>query len=436
MAQVEKKDQDSRSDIQYPLNSTGSHYIKATFLNQTWLRLNENNPGTTVLEDPANNTFDIGLRRTRVQLYGQLTDRVFFYTQFGMNNFNKMSGYPDGNRKVQPFFHDAVGEYEAYRKGDSFVRFGGGLTVVNGLSRFTQASVGTIMTMDVPVFAQATVEQTDQFDRKLSVYSRGQIGPLNYRLAVTDPFPIESNGKVAPGITSHSVYAQKNHKKQFQGLLIYNFLDTESLTTPGYMTGTYLGKRRVLNLEAGFITQKNATWRTVASDTVYNNLTLLSVAAFADMPFNRATGTAISAYLGYFYTDYGKGYLRYNGIMNPASGTQRPIAGVSGTQGNAFPMFGTGQVVYAQVGYKLKDDLLGEQGTLMPYASLQYADYERIHGGMDVFNVGINWLVKGHGSKFSLNYESRPTYVNDRDPNYLKRNGRKGSWVLQYQISI
>ena len=40
----------------------------------------------------------------------------------------------------------------------------------NGLSRFSQPSIGTIVTMDVPVFAQATVDQTDEFSRKLSVY--------------------------------------------------------------------------------------------------------------------------------------------------------------------------------------------------------------------------------------------------------------------------
>ena len=122
--------------------------------------------------------------------------------------------------------------------------------------------------------------------------------------------------------------------------------------------------------------------------------------------------------------------------MNPATGTNLPIGGVSGTQGNTFPMFGTGNVIYAQAGYKLKNDLLGKQGTLMPYASLQSANYERLEEQMHVFNLGINWLIQGHGSKISLNYENRPVYKNAVDPNMLIRNGRKGSWVIQYQISI
>ncbi|MCF2491258.1 hypothetical protein [Dyadobacter sp. CY347] len=443
MAQVKPSDDNIRNDIRYNLNDSGSHYVKFTFTNQTWLRFDESNPGTTVLGDAKSNTFDIGLRRTRVQLFGQITDRIFFYTQFGMNNFNKVSAFPSynnagtpSNRKIAAFFHDALGEYEVQRKGTNFIGFGGGLTVVNGLSRFSQPSIGTIMTMDVPVFAQATVDQTDQFSRKLSVYSRGQIGKFNYRVDVADPFPVETNGSVPPAPGLNSVFAQRKNHKQFQGLLIYNIFDTEDNTTPGYMTGTYLGKRKVLNIEAGIISQKNATWRRENADTVYNNMTLWSVAAFMDMPLDKDKGTAVSAYLGYFSTDYGKGYLRYNGIMNPATGTTQPIPGVGATHGNAYPMFGTGSVVYAQAGYKFKDGLLGSQGTLMPYVSLQRADYERLQDALNVYNVGVNWLIKGHTGKISLNYENRPVYQASTLANELTAYTRRGTFVLQYQISI
>ena len=444
LAQEEKKeDPNIRNDLRYNLNASGSHYFKATFLNQTWLRFNESNPGTTSLGDPADQTFDIGLRRTRIQMFGQITDRVFLYMQFGMNNFNKNNGFPaynangtPSNRKIGAFFHDALGEYEVHRRGTDFVRFGGGLTIVNGLSRFSQPSIGSILTMDVPVFAQATVDQTDEFSRKLSFYSRGQVGKFNYRLDVSDPFPIETSGSTPPALSTNSVFAQRNHKKQFQGLLIYNIFDTEDNTTPGYMTGTYLGKRKVLNLEAGFISQQNATWRRSGSDTVYNNMNLWSVAAYLDMPLNQERGTAISSYLGYFNTDYGQGYLRYNGLMNPATGTTQPLPGVGGTQGNAYPMFGTGSVVYAQLGYKLADGLLGSQGTLQPYASLQHSAYDRLSRDMNLYNLGVNWLIGGHTAKLSLNYENRPIYRAADTANMLTTSGRRGALIMQYQISI
>lgn len=423
-------------ELRLKLNEDGSHFIKATFLNQTWFRFNQSNPGTTVLGDATDQSFDIGLRRTRFQLYGNLTDHVAFYFQFGQNNFNFLAGqntFNNGNRKFQVFMHDALGEYRL-KKGSDLLYLGGGLTIANGLSRFSQPSIGTIMSMDVPVFAQATVDQTDEFSRKLSVYARGQIGKLDYRVVVSDPFPITSNGSPTSISATNSTFAYDQHHKQYQGFFAWNFFDQESHQTP-YMTGTYLGKKRVLNLEAGFITQKNATWRGTANNDparTYQDMTLWSVAVFYDAPVNAEQGTALNAYVGYFHTDYGTRYLRYNGIMNPANGSS--IAGApAGSYGNAFPMFGTGNVVYAQVGYLLRRDLLGELGTLMPYVTYQSADYDRLDKKMNVYALGVNWLLKGHTAKFSLDYQLRPTYaVSGTD--LIRDSGMKSQVVLQYQF--
>ena len=443
MAQEQLKHEPKKEldELRLKLNEEGSHYIKATILNQIWLRYNNSNNGTTVLGNPTTETVDIGLRRTRLQLYGQLSDRVFFYIQFGQNNFNYLSSQNatnTGNRKNQVFFHDALGEYRVFKGADK-LHLGAGLTITNGLSRFSQPSVGTIMSLDVPVFAQATVDQTDEFSRKLSVYARGQLGQLDYRLVLSDPFPVTSNGLPQAGINATNAnFAWDNHSKQYQALLIWNFFDKESHVTP-YMTGTYLGKKKVLNLEAGFITQRNATWtgsntnadRTTDPSRKYYDMNLWAVALFYDAPLNKDKGTAINAYAGYFSTDYGQGYLRYNGIMNPANGST--LTGMTAASyGNAFPMFGTGSVFYTQVGYLLQRDMLGEgHGTLMPYATLQSASYERLKNQMNIVDVGINWFMKGHTSKITLDYQDRPTYT--AQGSELISGERKGQWLLQYQ---
>lgn len=419
---------DELSEMKINLNESGKHYIKATFLNQIWLRYNESNPGTLVQGEPMSETVDIGLRRTRFQLYGQLTDRTFFYFQFGQNNFNYLS-QNGGNRKLQAFFHDALGEYRVSKETDQLI-IGGGLTITNGLSRFSQPSIGTIATMDVPIFAQATVDQTDEFSRKLSLYARGQLGKLDYRVVFSDPFPITTNGQSPPALSSNASFASVGHEKQYQGLFIYNFLDKEPHTTP-YMTGTYLGKKKVFNLEAGFITQKKATWTQESSDTTYHAMNLFSVALFYDAPLNETKGTAWNAYAGYFDYNYGPGYLRYNGIMNPASAVMPGYP--AGSQGNAFPMFGTGQVWYMQIAYLMKKDLLGEMhGTFMPYASLMSARYDRLDTQMNVLNFGVNWLMKGHSSKLTLDFQNRP-YFEESESVFI-RAGRKNQVVLQYQI--
>ena len=399
------------------------------------MRYNDSNPGTTVLGDNTRETFDIGLRRTRFQLFGSLTDHVSFYFQFGQNNFNYLAGQNatnSGSRKIQVFFHDALTEYRVW-KGKDNLYLGAGLTIANGLSRFSQPSIGTIMSMDVPVFAQATVEQTDQFSRKLSLYARGQIGKLDYRMVISDPFPITTIGTPPSAISNaNASFANNNHNKQFQGLFIWNFFDTESHVTP-YMTGTYLGNKKILNVEAGFITQKNAMWTGDAVTQNYHNMKLWSIAIFYDAPVHSEKGNALSAYVGYFNTNYGPGYLRFNGIMNPANGVAPGY--LVGTQGNSFPMFGTGTVLYSQFGYLFRKDLLGEQGTLMPYATWQSANYDRLDKQMNLYALGLNWFLRGHAAKLSLDYQVRPTYsLSGTD--LVKDNRMRGQLVMQYQISF
>lgn len=420
----------AQSDIKLKLNEDGSRFLKFTFLNQVWLRYNQNNPGSLVVGNPSSQSFDIGLRRTRMQFFGQVTDRMFLYTQFGMNNFNYASSVA-GNRKLQPFFHDALAEYHV-TKSKPLLKLGAGLTICNGLSRFSQPSIGTIMTMDVPVFAQTTVDQTDEFSRKLSVFARGQLGRLDYRLVFSDPFPVSTNGATPPPLGNDATFALKGHRHQYQGFFIWNLLDKEPHATP-YMTGTYLGKKRILNLEAGAVFQPNATWSLNNADTAYHAMLHWSLAGFLDMPVNAERGDAISAYLGYFNLNYGPNYIRNNGVMNPANGLNAVNASFNGA-GNAFPMFGTGNVLYAQAGYKFKDGLLGEQGTLQPYASTQVAMYEKLDDPMVLTHLGLNWLVAGHAQKFSLDWQTRPVF--ELQGSQLKATQRKSQIVLQYQTSI
>jgi hypothetical protein len=416
--------------LKFNLNQDGSHFFQVTLLNQTWLRFNQSNAGTTILSKPAENSFDIGLRRTRIQLFGQINDRCFIYFQIGQNNFNAMSGI-NGNRKIQIFFHDAVGEYKVSKNNQ--LKLGAGLTIANGLSRFSQPSIGTIMTLDVPVFAQATVDQTDEFSRKLSVYARGQVGKIDYRLVLSDPFPINSNGTLPPAIANFAQFTPIGHTKQIQGHVLYQFFEHEAHQTP-YMVGTYLGKKKIFNIGAGAIYQPNATWRLNGTDTIYEKMLLLCVESFLDIPVNKAKQTAISAYIGYFNYNYGKNYMRYNGIMNPANGSNASnlIAAQGNTYGNAFPMFGTGQAVYAQIGYLLPKDLL-KTTQLLPYVSTQIAKWDRLDGKyMSVFNVGASWLIKGHKAKLSIEYQNRPTYKIENTK--VVNDARKSSLTLQYQL--
>ena len=423
----------AQKPLRFDISEDGQQYFQVTFLNQTWLRFNQSNPGTLGDGVAREHTFDIGLRRTRIQLFGAVHPRVFLYFQFGQNNFNAQYGV-GGNRKFAAFFHDAVCEYDSDGRGR--LKLGAGLTIANGLSRFAQPSIGSIMTMDVPVFIQSTVDQTDEFSRKLSAYARGQWGRLDYRLVLSDPFPITSSGTAAQPIAPQATFARQRRNLQYQGWLAWQFLDQEPHTTP-YMTGTYLGKRKVWNLAVGAIAQPEATWRTgAANDTLFDDMLHWAVESYLDLPLDKEKGSAVSAYAGFFSTDYGKDYLRYNGIMNPANGSDAgdAITGHGPAYGNALPMFGTGTVVYLQAGWLLPR-VKGLRGQLMPYASATLARYDRL-GGLpaDSWNVGLNWLLAGHGAKLSLDLQNRPTFTQVQGT--VGQGPRRNALTLQYQLSI
>ncbi|MEZ4804983.1 MAG: hypothetical protein R2852_05740 [Bacteroidia bacterium] len=428
-----------KEELKFNINSNGSHYFKFTFLNQVWLRYNESNPGTIMDSEPKSETFDIGLRRTRIQMFGQITDKVFLYFQIGQNNFNTAYNSNGGNRKNALFMHDALGEYKVSKT--NALKLGAGLTINNGLSRFSQPSIGSIMTADVPVFAQATVEQVDQFARRLSVYARGQVSKLDYRIGISDPFPISSTGNTIPQVSVNSNFANTGRNKQLYAYFIWQFFEHENHLTP-YMTGTHLGKKKVFNIAVGGIHQKNAMWnRPSVNDSIaFEDMNLFCVESYLDIPINKSEGSAISAYAGYFMTDYGKNYLRYNGLMNPANGSSlNPNINITkqgANFGNAYPMFGSGSQLYCQLGYLFPRKVLGEKIRLMPYASVTLSKFDRLNSeGMELYNAGLNWLIKEHRSKISIDWQNRPTYFLNSNMD-VQSGERRNQIVLQYQIYI
>lgn len=419
--------------LKWSLGADSTRWVSLNVLAQPWVRYDQSNPGTLINDEPFESTFDIGIRRARVTMQAQLTDRAFLFVQYGLNNLNSMVS-TGGNRKWQAFFHDLFGEYRLTEHNE--LKLGAGLTITNGLSRFQQPSVTTIMTTDVPVFAQATVDQIDEFSRKLSVTARGQVGPIDYRIALSDPFPITSTGSTAPAIGSDAQFTTYGHTLQQQGYVIWQFLEHEPHTTP-YMTGTYLGTKKVFNIGAGAIYQPRATWRTDGADTVFDDLLLLSVESFYDAPIGN-DGLALSAYAGAFLYDYGKNYLRYNGLMNPANGINTsvnptPLNNVGPVYGNAYPMFGTGSALYAQAGIYLPS-VIGTAG-LMPYASVFSAAWDKLGTRMNVFNVGASLLMDGHHSKVSVDLQNRPTYGTDQDGRIVE-GVRRTQVVVQYQLFL
>lgn len=422
-AQIVQKDSTQIPELKWKLNASGSNYIKANVVGQMWLRYAELNPGSKIGNSIEDHYFDIGMRRLRFSVFGQLTNRLYFYSQFGQNNYNFLSP-----RFTGAFFHDAVVEYNLHKS----IQLGTGLTGWSGFARFASPSVGSVLGVDVPLYQQTTNGTTDQFLRKLSIYGKGQLGKLDYRLAISSPMVAQNSTVPNPAIGKYSSFNLNAPHLQTQAYLAWQFLDKENNTNP-YTTGTYLGKKKVVNLGLGFIHQQKAMWHLNTSmDTIETAMLLANMDLFVDLPIGKK-GAAISSYTALSYSDLGPGYLRNIGAMNNASSSVDPSYLNGG--GVGAPIIGTGVTIYSQLGYKLKDDLFKDHGTLLPYVSVQFSNYDRIQEPLLFFDGGCSWLIHGnHSGKLTLGWQYRPIYK----AGWLKYELQtwKSNWILQYQISL
>jgi hypothetical protein len=448
-------------------NEDGSNYARINFTSQLWLTDNQNNPGSLVNGVPTSNSYQAALRRTRLTVSSQLTDKVFIFGQIGSDGISSLTG----GRSVPLQFLDMTVEYKLIGK---WLSLGGGLSGWDGLSRYSNPSVPSILGLDMPLYQQATVNITDNTVRMPGIFAKGKLGKLDYRVAVNIPYPTTTNTALTQSVTvtsttinpqfNASTFSPNKLSPQLQGYFMYQFLDQESNLTPGTV-GSYLGQKRVFNVGAGFRYQQNAMWHgdytqggaTAATqtlsikDTARTAMFLWNIDVFYDAPINKDKGTAITVYAAYSNYGFGQNYIRNNNPLNPATGVAaNPVnnaavnpmgnfnPGLSSFSGagNQYPMIGTGSIYYAQAGYLLPKFNNGTQ--FQPYGQFMYASYQALKDPVVLWDLGVNYLIKGHNSKFSLDYQSRPVFnisTSDYQLHEVK-SARRGMIVLQYQISF
>ncbi|MFY8020215.1 MAG: hypothetical protein ACOVP1_03410 [Bacteroidia bacterium] len=415
--------QNKNGELSINLNESGSHYFKFNLTSQVWLRYLNSNPGSTLFGYEKSNLFDVGIRRSRIQAFGQVQDRTFIYTQFGINNFSFNS-----SRKMPIFFHDIAMEYHIDNRK---LHLGAGLSGWGGFARFSSPAVVSIMGYDAPLFEQNTNDVSDQFLRKLGIYAKGKLGKLDYRVMLSSPMSVQNSSNVK-AINYRSDFSMKVPHLQQSAYLMYQFLDEESNLTP-YTTGTYLGKKKVLNIGLGAQYQKNAMWHqsdSIKKDTVEEDLRCFALDLFYDAPIGNKNA-ALSLYAALVHTGFGKNYIRNLGPMNPFDGVTSSSSNASGP-GSAFTMYGTGNILYFQGGYLLPQTDPKKETRYMPYIMWMHANYEQLKQSMNVFDMGLNIYLHQHKTKLSINYQNRPVF----NKNTWKVDDRKGMVVVQWQVAI
>lgn len=393
--------------VKMKLNEDGTHYIKFTGLAQQWLRYTDMNPGSELFGNPFDAYTDMGIRRLRFSVFGQINDYLFFCTQFGMNNFTFRSTQYDG-----AFFHDALGEVVVAKKK---LNIGAGLTSWAGLSRYSAPSAGKILSLDAPLYQQATNGINDQFIRRFTIYGKGQIKKIDYRVGVSFPFAIQVAPSNLPPMTFlNATFSHLPPKPQVNGYIKYQFFEEENNTTP-FGVGTYLEKKKLLAIGVGYTIQEAAISElNVTGDTLFKPLVLLAGDVFFNIPLNPEKGTSLTWYGAYQYSDYGKNFLLNGAVMNPANGVGG-LASLNGS-GNGFPIRGTGDTFYSQFGFAFGNKIISKQGKLQPFVACQYSDFQALDEAMIMTEGGLNWFITGdHSTKLSINYQNRPIFVRDQN---------------------
>jgi hypothetical protein len=412
--------------LQVSLNDDGTLYFRFAMWLQVWARAIQNNPGTTVLGKSENWYGDVGIRRARFLAFGKIAPRTFMLMHIGINNQTFRNA-----RKPQLYFHDAWLEFEASKKGH--ISIGAGLLYWNGISRMTNASTITFMSLDSPIFTWPMIERTDQFARQLGVYAKGKAGLFDYRVAVVRPFTT-SVFDPATGLPASTTgnYNDNANTFGYSGYFMFQFLDKESNTLP-FMVGTYIGAKKVFNFGFGGHAQPiGIAYLDAADPTVVKKeaLWIASGDLFLDIPFQAEKGGAATWYGAYYHTDFGPNNIRNVGIMNPGdagSGIPAPGSG----QGNQYAMLGTGDSVYSELGI-LIPGTVGESIQFQPYVNTQLSWWQFYEDIMAHVGVGVNMFIHKHNAKVTLEYRNRPIF--DDTGNVLNRKGN--SFVLQMHLFI
>ena len=394
------------------LSKDGKKYIRFLLWGQFWLTGNKN----------ADGDFQVNplLRRARFLTYAQISPRFLILMHLGVNSLSTKNMDPIGNRSNGPqlFMHAMWMEYAVVQK---YLYIGGGLHYWNGISRITSQSTLGFMTLDNYRRAWATLGLSDQYARHLGVYAKGQAGGFAYRVAVNSPIvnsldvsKIPGDGDFGSGWYGQTLYTGRymydEYKDNFkdlkraawsyQGYFEYQIFDKESNKLP-YRAGTYLGKKKVLNVGAGFFAHPNGSVTYNLDYTVtQNNVFIYAVDVFYDTPLG--TG-GLTAYGAYYNFDYGPDY----------------------TLGQTY---GTGNSFLIQAGYLIPK--FSGKIRLQPYLAFNTAKFKAFDNGGNAIRAGVNMFLNGQHAKITLEYDStQDQYTGDKP-------GRRNSVILQAQIFL
>lgn len=419
--EAQKKNDFNNPVLTHYLNDDHSRYISFSGYAELWARYAQLNPGSLLNNEAKSEVSDLSLRRVRVKMTYKPTEKLMFVLQGGTTNVNM-------NAKASNYF-DLLDAYAEYSFNDK-IAFGAGRSTWRGLSRFSTGPLNTLL-YDLPAYATSNAGATDYTVRELGAYIKGQLGKFDYRLVVADPYTMSTSD---PKVNVAS-FSKNSPNKDFSGYFRYAFLDKENISTP-FNSGTYVGKKNVLSLGAGFDYIHDAMWhQDINKNTINDDMKSFAVDLFYDAPLNKEKGTSISAYGIAMHNDYGPNYVRYVGTNNPATSVDVTQASLNGA-GNAMPVIGTGNTYYVQLGGTLP--YLNKEKKnlqLQPAVGMQLSNLKGLHDNAVIYDAGISLLMNGMSSRLTFDAQNRPIFTGDPSHNAVVSD-RQWQFVLKYRIDF
>jgi hypothetical protein len=400
--------------LNFPLNQSGSKYIKAGVRGQFWARMMHLNPGSTYAGKPVDRAIDFSARRVRASIQIKPSDRLFFYVAAGENNFNKQIG-----RAPKIKLLDLNAEYEFFPQ----LSVGFGKSGWAGLSRWNVRSSKTMMTLDAPLFYLQTVNINDDLGRAWGAWVKGNEGNWGYVLSLRQP-------KRIVGAADEEIhFTPGKGNLNYSGYVKYQFLEHESCKT-AYSggCGTYLGAKRVLNVGVGYMYQSEMMETIEDGKVKFEDYIGWNLEAYYDAPLTGRQDWVVTSFAGLLYSDFGPDYVRKLGANDYAIDGSTWSGG-----GTDYPMMGTGTTLFVQLGilhnFKKLDRL-----NLQPNLAWQRSQFDVLADPVNVWHGGVNWFVSGHDHKVSIGFENRPLF--DDLTGAVNVVDRKTNWVIQYQFEF
>ena len=362
------------------LSDDGGKYIRFITWHQMWLQAGSEQDGLS-----------FSIRRSRLLAYAQISPRFLILSHWGLNSLgaNHITANPNSqsaNNRSLIFLHGAWNEF-AVVPGQLHV--GSGLHYWNGISRLTSQSTLNMATLDnagsgngdARLFAWTNITTSDQFARHLGIYAKGTLGSLQYRVSVNNAR--NNNGALSASVASYQVNNASGKSDttnigtwNVAGYFKYDFLDGESDKLP-YFVGTYLGKKKVFSVGAGFHIQPSAmaVGETLATAT-REDVTHFAIDAFYDAPISK--NLAINALAAFYNFDFGGSDTFSSGGLVP----------------------GSGSVIYGQLG------MLFQKARMMPYVTYNNANLDFTPNNSHEVAFGLNYYVNGHFAKVTAEFST------------------------------